>query len=71
VRADGSVAAAGDAGTSGDFAIPVAPGTYTVEAAAIAANTSIGRGCTVTPAQVTVARGTTVTVAVSCDTGIR
>ncbi len=68
VRPNGSVAATGAAGTSGDFAIAVAPGTYTVRATASGA---IGRGCSVTPAQVDVALGATVTVAVSCDTGIR
>lgn len=69
VRANGSVAASGDAGADGRFNITVAPGTYTVQAAT--AQPTPGRGCSASPATVMVKPGQTSTVAVSCDTGIR
>jgi hypothetical protein len=68
VAADGSVAARATAGTDGRFALAVPPGTYRVEA--VAAAPGPGRGCQAEPAMVTVA-DTVVTVAVTCDTGIR
>jgi hypothetical protein len=70
VRVDGTVAAAADAGSDGRFLIDVTPGTYTVSATPAGSGT-IGRGCSATPAQVTVARGDVATVSVACDTGIR
>ncbi|MDQ1391919.1 MAG: hypothetical protein QOF30_896 [Acidimicrobiaceae bacterium] len=71
VRGDGTVAAAGNAGSDGTFAISVAPGSYTVVAHTFATSAAIGRGCTASPSGVTVTQGRTETVAVSCDTGIR
>ncbi len=67
--ADGTVAATGQAGADGAFSIPVVPGTYVVQAVATAP--SPGRGCQADPSPVTVPAGTYVSVAVSCDTGIR
>jgi hypothetical protein len=70
VRADGAVAASGDAAAAdGAFSFPVAPGTYAVQAAAAAP--SPGRGCQADPSTVTVPARAYVTVTVSCDTGIR
>lgn len=66
---DHTVAAQGDAGPSGDFAIPVAPGTYIVSATPV--SPTPGRGCGANPVQVIVPPGAASTVAVSCDTGIR
>jgi hypothetical protein len=71
VRINATVAAQGDAGSDGQFAISVAPGTYLVQAQSTSSTGGIGRGCTVTPAEVSVAPDTRTTVAVSCDTGIR
>ncbi len=71
VRGDGTVAASGNAGSDGTFAISVGPGSYTVVAHTVATSAAIGRGCTASPSAVTVTRGRTETVAVSCDTGIR
>lgn len=70
-RADGTVAAQGDAGSDGRFALTVTPGRYTVNAASGPPAPAVGRGCAATPAQVALAAGATATVAVSCDTGIR
>lgn len=69
LRADGSVAASGQAGTDGSFSFPVVPGTYVVQA--VAAAPSPGRGCQADPSPVTVPAGSYATVSVSCDTGIR
>jgi hypothetical protein len=71
VRADGSVAAQGDAGANGQFAITVAPGTYAVHATTLPGSAAIGRGCTATPASVRVTPAAGADVTVSCDTGIR
>ena len=71
MRADGTVAAQGDAGSDGRFALTVAPGSYTVNAASGPPAAAVGRGCTATPALVALAPGATTNVAVSCDTGIR
>jgi hypothetical protein len=65
------VAAQGNAGSDGTFAIPVAPGSYSVVAHALATSSAIGRGCTTNPPDVTVTPGRVQDVAVSCDTGIR
>ncbi|MDQ1428538.1 MAG: hypothetical protein QOK39_2014 [Acidimicrobiaceae bacterium] len=70
-RADGSVAAQGDAGANGRFAITVAPGIYAVHATTLPSTPPIGRGCTATPASVTVTPASGASVTVSCDTGIR
>lgn len=71
VRADGTIAAQGDAGSGGQFAISVAPGSYGVQAESSPAAPGIGRSCTASPAQVIVKSEAGSTVAVSCDTGIR
>jgi hypothetical protein len=71
VRVDGSVAAQGDAGANGQFAITVAPGTYAVNATTLASTQAIGRGCTASPASVSVTPASGASVTVSCDTGIR
>lgn len=68
VRPNGSVVAEGRAGSDGRFSVPAAPGSYTVRATA---NPGPGRGCQAEPAQVTVVARSVVSVAVSCDTGIR
>ncbi|MDQ6617922.1 MAG: hypothetical protein M3083_25055 [Actinomycetota bacterium] len=65
------MAAEGDAGSNGHFALLVAPGSYTVAAKSSPATAGIGRGCTANPAQVTANPGAVSSVAVSCDTGIR
>ncbi len=70
LRADGTVAAEGDAGSDGQFLIDVAPGSYSVRATPPTPLT-IGRGCTADPAQLTVTQGAVNSTAVSCDTGIR
>jgi hypothetical protein len=70
VRADGTTAAQGDAGSNGQFFIQVAPGSYTVKATA-PTPAAIGRGCTANPSPVTVTPSAASSVAVSCDTGIR
>jgi hypothetical protein len=71
VRGDGSVAAQGDAGANGQFAITVAPGTYAVNATTLPSSQAIGRGCTASPASVSVTPAGGASVTVSCDTGIR
>ncbi|MDQ1376419.1 MAG: hypothetical protein QOE15_592 [Acidimicrobiaceae bacterium] len=71
VRTNGTVAAQGNAGADGTFAIPVAPGSYNVVVQTVSPSTAPGRGCSANPANVTVTPGSATTVAVSCDTGIR
>jgi hypothetical protein len=67
VGPDGVVAASTTAGEDGAFTIPVPPGSYEVRAAA----GTLGRACQPDPAQVIVAPASSVSVSVSCDTGIR
>jgi hypothetical protein len=69
LRTDGTVAAQGYAGSSGQFAISVAPGTYTVIAESTTSDP--GRGCSANPATVTVSPMAASTIDISCDTGIR
>jgi len=71
MRLNGSVAAEGDAGSNGQYLIPVAPGTYLVNASTVPASGAIGRGCTASANQVTVKPGSATTDDVACDTGIR
>jgi hypothetical protein len=71
VRADGTIAAQGDAGSDGHLTLAVAPGDYTVQATTVSATAAIGRGCSAAPSQISVKPATVTTVAVSCDTGIR
>ena len=68
-RADGSVVAQTSAGDDGGFAMTVPPGTYTVRG--VAPQPAIGGGCQTDPPEVTVEPGTSSTVTVTCDTGIR
>lgn len=70
LRADGAVAAEADAGTDGVFSLSVPAGHYTVTAVP-AASGGVGRGCGADPSIVTVTDGSSTTVSVSCDTGIR
>ena len=69
VGPDGAVAASARAGDDGAFVLPAAPGRYTLRASA--AGPGIGGGCRAEPEEVTVEPGGEITVAVSCDTGIR
>lgn len=69
LRPDGSVSANGVAGPDGGFAVPAAPGRYSVLVTAVAPGP--GRGCQAEPAQVVVAAASFTDVAVTCDTGIR
>lgn len=69
VRPNGSVAAEGRAGSDGRFSVPLPPGSYTVRATT--PTPGPGRGCQAEPVQVTVVARSVVSVAVSCDTGIR
>jgi hypothetical protein len=69
VRPNGTVAARGRAGPGGQFSLTVGPGSYTVRATA--PTPGPGRGCQAEPAQVTVVARSVVSVAVTCDTGIR
>jgi hypothetical protein len=71
VRADGTVAVQGNAGSDGAFTLTVAAGTYTISAQPIVATTATGQGCAATPSEVTVTPGGSATVAVSCTTAIR
>jgi hypothetical protein len=69
LRANGTVAAQGDAGSDGQFFLAAKPGSYSVTATT--PPPMVGRGCTVDPTQVTVPNGVVAHVSVSCDTGIR
>ncbi len=68
-RADGIVVASDRTDDGGAFAIAVPPGDYRV--LAFPAQSALGGGCQADPARVTVADGTSTTVDVTCDTGIR
>jgi len=72
-RPDGIVVAQDRTGDDGAFILAAAPGTYDVRAfsGAAGAGAAIGRGCQADPARVELQPGTSTTVAVSCDTGIR
>jgi hypothetical protein len=67
---DGTVAASTPAGEDGAFTIPVAPGSYAVRATA-APGTALGGACQTDPPEFTVDPAMSITVSVSCDTGIR
>ena len=69
VLADGSVAVAGRAGNDGAFILVAGAGSYTVRASV--PDVSLGGGCQVDPAELTLEEGSSVVVTVSCDTGIR
>ena len=67
LNTDGSVAAAGNAGSGGAFAITVAPGTYAVHATTIPTTTAAAAlPCTATPNQVTASSGSGSAISVSC-----
>ncbi len=66
---DGTVAATTTAGDDGTFTTVVRSGAYAVRAAA--PGLTIGGACQVDPAEIVMAPGSSLTIAVSCDTGIR
>ena len=70
VRPDGTVAATTRASDDGAFAFPVAPGPYSVRAGDPSGR-PLGTACQVEPAEIDVHPATTITVAVTCDTGVR
>lgn len=69
LRGDGATAAEVTAGSDGRFLATLPPGTYTVTATPTSPGP--GRGCLVEPSSTTVLAGALITVAVTCDTGIR
>jgi hypothetical protein len=68
-RTDGIGFAEEQAGDDGRFSLTVPPGVYSVHA--FGAASGVGGGCQPDPAEVTLEPGTSTTVTVSCDTGIR